>query len=327
MTANTSTEDTGEIGPMDINEATDRLAGIFANSEATPAEPESENEEEVEAVEAEMEADEPEAIEEDDEGDVEYEAAEEATDEAEEPADYIEIDGERVTLDEVGNGYLRQADYTKKTQELAEQRKANESELASIAQEREHLKVMLENMGQSPEQTSVEDLAALAETDPLAYIAEKAKMDAANAKNDVANSERQRLAQIEAQQNQARMAEYVDTQKNTLLTSIPELAGDKGAAYRADILTYMEGVGFSKDELGQIYDARAVVLADKARKYDALMSKGKATAKKVRAAPKVVKPGVQTSKKAKVSNARKQVLSRARKSGSVDDAVAAIMAR
>jgi hypothetical protein len=34
----------------------------------------------------------------------------------------VEIDGEEVTLDELRNGYLRQSDYTRKTQELSRQR-------------------------------------------------------------------------------------------------------------------------------------------------------------------------------------------------------------
>lgn len=38
-------------------------------------------------------------------------------------AQVFEIDGQKLTLDELKSGYLRQSDYTKKTQELAEQRK------------------------------------------------------------------------------------------------------------------------------------------------------------------------------------------------------------
>lgn len=41
-------------------------------------------------------------------------------------AQVIEINGEQVPLDELKNGYLRQSDYTKKTQELAQQRKEHE---------------------------------------------------------------------------------------------------------------------------------------------------------------------------------------------------------
>lgn len=42
----------------------------------------------------------------------------------------VEIDGDKITLGELRNGYLRQSDYTKKTMSLAEQRKAYEKELA-----------------------------------------------------------------------------------------------------------------------------------------------------------------------------------------------------
>jgi hypothetical protein len=37
--------------------------------------------------------------------------------------EFIEINGEQVNLDELKNGYLRQSDYTQKTQQLAEQRR------------------------------------------------------------------------------------------------------------------------------------------------------------------------------------------------------------
>lgn len=47
----------------------------------------------------------------------------------------IEINGEQVSIDEVTKGYLRQSDYTRKTQELANQRK----ELAYLAQLKEQL--------------------------------------------------------------------------------------------------------------------------------------------------------------------------------------------
>lgn len=43
--------------------------------------------------------------------------------ESDEPADFLfEVEGSKITLDEARNGYLRQSDYTKKTQELAEMR-------------------------------------------------------------------------------------------------------------------------------------------------------------------------------------------------------------
>ena len=45
---------------------------------------------------------------------------------------FVDIDGEKVSIEEVKLGYLRQADYTKKTQAVAEQRKAAEEELQKL---------------------------------------------------------------------------------------------------------------------------------------------------------------------------------------------------
>ncbi len=48
----------------------------------------------------------------------------------------VEIDGKEVTIEELKNGYLRQADYTRKTQQLANQRR----ELEDAVRFYEHLK-------------------------------------------------------------------------------------------------------------------------------------------------------------------------------------------
>lgn len=42
----------------------------------------------------------------------------------------VEIDGKELTLEELKNGYLRQSDYTKKTQELSRQRKETEDAIS-----------------------------------------------------------------------------------------------------------------------------------------------------------------------------------------------------
>lgn len=57
------------------------------------------------------------------------------------PETTVPIDGHgEVTVAELTNGYLRQADYTKKTQELAEQRKAFEAESAAASKLMDALK-------------------------------------------------------------------------------------------------------------------------------------------------------------------------------------------
>lgn len=63
----------------------------------------------------------------------------------------VEIDGKEVTIEELKNGYLRQADYTRKTQQLANQRKEFEDAIKLY----EHLKNNPEIIQQLQQITSV----------------------------------------------------------------------------------------------------------------------------------------------------------------------------
>jgi hypothetical protein len=64
------------------------------------------------------------------------EQREEESEQEETPRYRVKVAGEEaeVTLDELINGYQREADYTKKTQSLAEARKALDNEKASVEQ-------------------------------------------------------------------------------------------------------------------------------------------------------------------------------------------------
>ncbi len=63
----------------------------------------------------------------------------------------VEIDGKEVTIEELKNGYLRQSDYTRKTQELSNQRKEVEDAIKLY----EHLKNNPEIVQQLQQVTSV----------------------------------------------------------------------------------------------------------------------------------------------------------------------------
>ena len=327
MTANTPSG-TGATTPQTLDGAADYLVGLLADSEATPAEPEDEASDEIEAADADDVSDdvsEPS----DEDGEEEYEASAEDKAEVEEESssDYIEIDGEQITLDEVGKSYMRQSSYTKKMQELAEQRKqfdaTQQQDAASLNAEREHLKKVLASLNHQEEQPI--NWVELAENDPLEYTRKRAMHDAKQAERSVAQAEQQRLSQLEAQQRHARNTAFVEQQKQKVVEHLPELAGEKGAQYRANIITYMQNSGYTNEELANLYDARAVIAFDKARKYDELTGKGTLKAKTVNNKPKVIRPGVQASSKGKATQHRKQAMQTARKSGSISDAVDALL--
>ena len=104
------------------------------NPEQTIETPSESEEYETEAAEEEYEATEDETEYEE----VDYEVDEEVAEIETAPSYTVKVDGEEVevNLDELRNGYQRQADYTRKSQSLAEQRKAYEANLQAVQQER-----------------------------------------------------------------------------------------------------------------------------------------------------------------------------------------------
>jgi len=317
MAGNTSTE-TANNGALTSDEAANMLVGpLLDSASAAPENPESEAEapEELDAEATETE----EAGEAD--AELEYEADDEAEDDDEEPL--FDINGQQVTLDEIGKGYLRQQDYTVKTQELAKSRKEMTDLKASIAAERAHLKRMLE---MQPVNASDEpDWVQLATDDPLEYTRQRAIFDAKKAEIEAKQAETRRLQGIEDQENQRKFQQHVANQSEMMQAAIPELTGEKASEYKANISTYMIGVGYSKEELSQLFDHRAVIMADKARKYDALMAKETTVKKKLKKTPTVLRPGSPKGKKVTAQRRKQETRARLRKSGSIDDAVASLM--
>ena len=129
QTATDSTEASGN----------DIIARLQAAMESSPEEQTEEPKEEQEVVQETTD----EVVEESQEVEEESEESEEVEDPTEESEDEyesapeyitegnIEIDGESVSVEEIKLGYMRQSDYTKKTQLVAEQRKAAEEQTAT----------------------------------------------------------------------------------------------------------------------------------------------------------------------------------------------------
>ena len=96
--------------------------------------------------------------------------------ETQEPVAYtVKIDGKdvEVSLDELRAGYSRQADYTRKSQVLAEQRRKADEELAATQQERQRYVSQLEQVSVDADNKLDKfkdvDWAKLKEDDPMEY--------------------------------------------------------------------------------------------------------------------------------------------------------------
>lgn len=247
-----------------------------------------------------------------------------------EPLYEITVNGEtqQVTLDELRGGYQRNADYTRKTQELAERRK----DLDTVGQYAEQVsqlyKQRLAQVGSFLEQSlpPEPDEKLLAE-DPFAYQQQQLLRQKAE------ESLKAIYGQFEAAQveTQARQDELLRDAQQRAVDELPKLIPEwkdvetikKGMV---DLTRYLRSEGFEAHEMRDVSDSRLIVVLEKARRYDAAKKSAESSKKKAAAKPpKSLKPG----KPSRKSNARKSDVRKAqermKKTGSADDAAAFYM--
>lgn len=227
------------------------------------------------------------------------EQEQEQTEQVEETPRYrVKAAGEEreVTLDELIKSYQLGTDYTQKTQSLAEQRKALEAERQAVEQAKalrdqyaERLQAIQQVLA---EQSKGENLEALKESDPIGYAVRVAELQQRREQLAAVQAEQQRIAYQQQSEHQQRLASIVAEEQQKLAQAIPEFADpQKGEAVRGEIRTYAKQLGFTDQELAQVYDSRAVLTLWKAAQYDKLLSQKPGVQKKVAEAPKVLKPG------------------------------------
>ena len=233
------------------------------------------------------------------EQDVSAEEAESQEEEVEELPKYrVKVSGEEVevSLDELLNGYSRTADYQKKTQSLAEQRKAVEADRVKIdeaAKTRETYAQRLQVIEQLLQQQDQGlDLASLKSEDPIAYAVAMGEKMERDKQLQAVQMERQRVQQEQQSHQQAQLQKHIQAEQAKLVEAIPEFKDDvKAEVVRRDIRNYAKSQGFTDQELSQVYDSRAVLALYKAAQYDKLMAGKGVTSKKVANAPKTIRPG------------------------------------
>lgn len=260
-------------GPLDVNTGAAAILGLMGDAEATADQQEPQEE----IIEQEQE---------------EVEQVEET------PRYRVKAAGEEreVSLDDLIKSYQLGTDYTQKTQALAEQRKALETERQAVEQAktlRDQYAQRLEMVSKVLEQqTQGENLEALKEVDPIGYAVKVADLQQRKEQLAAVQAEQQRLAHQQQTEHQQKLAQIIAEEAQKLSQAIPEFADpQKGEAVRSEIRTYAKGLGFSDQELAQVYDSRAVLTLWKAAQYDKLVSQKPGVQKKVVEAPKVLKPG------------------------------------
>ncbi|MCM2433212.1 hypothetical protein [Agrobacterium rosae] len=199
------------------------------------------------------------------------------TDETPEEEQYFDIDGNQVSLSEIRSSYMRQSDYTKKTQEIAEQRKyyqENQRDINTLRSEAmQGIEALKHQISIEFRQMEYPDFDYLAENDPGEYVRMKAQWEkrehAVRQIYEAENALKQKAAAYEAEQHQAAIQET----SNRFFEKYPDLKDrTKADEVFSDITGLLVDTGFSEQEIKSIADFRIidllyrVVQAEKAQK-------------------------------------------------------------
>jgi len=327
MSETTMTPEDSGSGELTVNQAANAFEGLMT----TPANSQEQLAGEQEAEQAEVQEAEPQTEEVEETEEVEGEAEEQEETEVEEeelPQTFkVKAAGEEkdVTLDELIKGYQLGADYTKKTTEVAEQRKAVEAERKAIEEAKYARDTYAQRLQAIEEfivsQTPNEDLNYLKENDPIGYAVKVAELSEKKEQLAAIRAEQARIAQVQQSETARAMQEKVAQEAQKLTQVLPEFSDPaKGENLRSEIRNYGKSLGFTDEELSSVYDSRHVVTLHKAMMYDKLQKSKPAVTKKVSEAPKMLKAGSSTGNN-NTETIKKQKV-QLRNSGHVRDAAA-----
>ncbi|MDX0947219.1 hypothetical protein GOD93_16330 [Sinorhizobium medicae] len=177
----------------------------------------------------------------------------------------FEIDGEQLPLSEVRNRMMRQADYTRKTQELAEQRKVYQEAQFDKNQLRmealQGIEALKQQMAIEFRQMEQPDWDYLVENDPAEFQRQQfiwGKREASV--RQMYEAEQALKQQADAYEKEQRQIALQESQKR-LLEKYPELR-DRSTATNAlgEMSELLSSYGFTQEDVNDLHDDRVISL-------------------------------------------------------------------
>jgi hypothetical protein len=251
---------------------------------------------------------------------------ENAIEEQETDLHQVIVNGEKIDVDleELKAGYQKDADYRRKTEELAIEKrelKAEEDRLnKQYSTKMEDLNSLVATLNaEINNDMNSKELDALWEEDPT----EAAKVDRRIQKRK--NTIQQAQQKLRDHQ-QAQFQEILREEQKKLHLKHPEIADPiKGATVKSNIMNYLSSKGFSNEDVARIYDSRYFdVIMDGMNFNKSKSVKPGLVSKKVKPT-KFVKSGIKSTKEELNSKSRLNQIKTLKKSGSPKDATELLM--
>ena len=328
---------------MDVqsNSINDAVASLLAPQKEQGEEDKPEEtleSEETEAQETDTEEVDQEESEDQDEENTEYEFDDEEQEESDDESSdeesdryTVKVDGEEyeVNLQELIKGYQLEKNFTKKNQQLSEEKKELAALKSELTAQRDQYLARLEEIASqtnSELERAKQQLSQIdREEDPIGYLTKQSEVQDIYQNLQVKAQQYQQAQQEQHKQHQEHMQQFLAQQREVLASALPELNDpEQGPKVQEAITSFAVDTGYTPEEIQRIVDARDVIVLNKARLYDE-MQKKKAVVAKKRAPGKPsakIAPGTSKSNNTKRARLVKDKRDRLKSTGSAKDAAA-----
>ena len=235
------------------------------------------------------------------------------------------VDGKemQIPLDELLSGYQRGSSFTQKSQALADERNAFADQQTALGQERQTYASVLQQLRQQMESAAQPniDWDTLERQDPLQYLKLKQMERDRGEQIQAVQEEQVRMQQLLQGQQSEELEKRLSQERTMVLEKIPEWSdSDLQADEQRKLLEYGKTLGFSDEELGQIYDHRALIALRDAWRYNKLTNGEKVQAAKSKIGS--AKAGNKETSQRVRSRKQKAMRQKLKTTGKVDDAAA-----
>lgn len=251
------------------------------------------------------------------------------------------VDGKpgAVTLRDAWKSYQLEGHLNRKSMDLAEQRKAFETESAETRKSLEEKVTELDGMLSMASQMLMGEFQGmdeaawtkLQEEDPMEfqtrYIRYQQQWGRLNQLSQAIANHRQ----AQAQEIQTNLEARKKDNWNAIVARFPEFSTETNwAKQKGEIDAYAAEIGFAPEEMEGMYatlDPRIIQTLMDAKAYRALQKGKPALKKKLKTLPKLQKPGTQKLSKGPDEDRLKSLKSRVRQTGSTDDVAEYLLAK
>ncbi len=234
-------------------------------------------------------------------------------------------DGTTTPVAELAKGYLRQSDYTRKSQELAEHREAVAAERQRAEQTAQQLQAQFQQVNNWLAMTKPQRPPVPFEQDPIAHGQYREMMDQWQEAQQYWANEQHKATEAQKAEQQTRYQKHLQTESEALYKAVPALRDPgKRDAFVTEAARLMADYGIKREEIAGLTDHRMILILRDAVKYRRLQAKAPQVKADLETKPRLIAGSKRGAPNAGADKLNRQRTERLTQTGSFDDGVAAL---